>query len=231
MWRRWVPLAAVVALLGAAMLAALYANPSIPALTIERGPARTPPARGPVDDDRTPPPPPGSPGPSEADLPPWVGTVLTYLCVGAIVAVAGALLWMLLRGRLVQRRTKLPTGRPPTIAQTQQSVRAAVDVGLADLDDADADPRRAVIACWVRLEAAAATAGTAREPGDTSTDLVARLLAAHMVSADVLAGFAAVYREARFATHTVDATMRDQARSALRLLRDELMADSREGGP
>jgi hypothetical protein len=229
-WRRWVPLAAVVALLGAAMLAALYANPSIPALTIERGPARTPPSRGPVRDDRTVEPP-GTPGPAEANLPPWVGTVLTYLCIGVIVAVAGALLWMLLRDRLVQRRTKLPTARPPTIAQTQQSVRAAVDVGLADLDDTDADPRRAVIACWVRLETAAATAGTAREPGDTSTDLVARLLAAHMISADVLAGFAAVYREARFATHTVDETMRDQARSALRLLRDELMAGSLEGGP
>jgi hypothetical protein len=42
------------------------------------------------------------------------------------------------------------------------------------------------------------------------------------VSAGVLDAFAAVYREARFATHTVDIGMRDQARAALTQLRDEL---------
>src|SRR5262249_18730925 len=99
-----------------------------------------------------------------------------------------------------------------------------VDEGLADLDDADADPRRAVIACWVRLERAAAEAGTPRGVGDTSADLVSRLLASHMVSGTVLAAFASVYREARFATHTVDVAMREQARAALRQVRDELAA-------
>ncbi len=57
---------------------------------------------------------------------------------------------------------------------------AAVDAGLADLDDGD--PRAAVIACWVRLEEAAAAAGTPREPGDTPGELVLRLLAGHQVS-------------------------------------------------
>ena len=86
-----------------------------------------------------------------------------------------------------------------------------------------------MIACWVRLERAAAAAGTEREPGDTSTDLVERVLADHAVTAPVLAGFAALYREARFATHVVDEAMRDQARAALRQIRDELVADVRAG--
>jgi hypothetical protein len=79
-----------------------------------------------------------------------------------------------------------------------------------------------VIACWVRLEEAAAAAGTPREPGDTPSELVLRLLGEHQVSAPVLYQLAEVYRLARYATHTVDTTMRDHARAALGQLRDEL---------
>ena len=43
-----------------------------------------------------------------------------------------------------------------------------------------------------------------------------------IASADVLAEFADVYREARYATHPVDERIRDQARAALRRLRAEL---------
>jgi hypothetical protein len=227
-WRRWIPLAAVVALLGAAMLASMYANPVIPPL-VEGGRQRqnTPAARGPATAVATASPPPSA-SPTETTVPAWLSWVVTAVCLAAFVIVIVMLLWILVRDRLVQRRRALAVdpGRLPTAGETERHVRAAVDVGLADLDDADADPRRAVIACWLRLETAAAQAGTVREIGDTSTDLVARLLADHMVSADVLDGLAAVYREARFATHTVDEAMRDQARSALRQLRDELMAES-----
>src|SRR5204863_9458777 len=101
-----------------------------------------------------------------------------------------------------------------TSAQARDQLIAAVEAGLSDLDDADADPRRAVIACWVRLEQAAAAAGTPRNVGDTPTELVTRLLTGHAVSAAVLYWLAEVYRLARYATHTVDATMRDQARGA-----------------
>jgi hypothetical protein len=223
-------LAAVVALLGAAMLASMFANPVIPPLV--EGPRGTPDTQPPpasepavATDSATPT---ASPAPYETIVPAWLSWAVTAICLAVFVTVIVALLWVLVRDRLVQRRRPLAVdpGQLPTPAETERHVRAAVDVGLADLDDADADPRRAVIACWLRLEAAAAEAGTPREVGDTSTDLVARLLADHMVSADVLAGLAAVYREARFATHAVDETMRDQARSALRQLRDELMAES-----
>jgi hypothetical protein len=99
---------------------------------------------------------------------------------------------------------------------------AALDAGLEELSDTDRDPRRAVIACWVRLEDAAAAAGTPRHPGDSPTDLVGRLLAEQRVDAGVLAALLEVYREARYATHTVDDQMRSQARSALQRLRADL---------
>jgi hypothetical protein len=227
---RWVPLAAVVALLGAAMLAALFANPTIQGLPEERpAPAQTPFAGAPTD----PPsfvtgPPPGLVDRGQP-LPEWVSWLISALCLTGILTLVGALLWILFRDQLVQRKAKLPVERSPlpTIAETQARVRAAIDESLADLDDTDNDPRRAVIACWVRLEAAAAQAGTPPEVGDTSTELVERLLETHMVSGDVLAALAAAYREARFATHTVDEAMREQARAALRRLRDELRAGAR----
>ncbi|MEU8615511.1 DUF4129 domain-containing protein, partial [Actinoplanes sp. NPDC048791] len=100
----------------------------------------------------------------------------------------------------------------------------ALDAGLQELSDTDRDPRRAVIACWVRLEQAAAAAGTPRHAGDSPTDLVARLLAEQRLDAGVLTPFAAVYRQARYATHTVDDQMRQQARSALERLRVDLGA-------
>ena len=65
--------------------------------------------------------------------------------------------------------------------RTAEELVAALDAGLEELSDADRDPRRAVIACWVRLEQAAAAAGTPRHPGDTPTDLVGRLLAEQQV--------------------------------------------------
>jgi hypothetical protein len=104
----------------------------------------------------------------------------------------------------------------------EEEVVAALEAGLLDLDDADVDPRKAVIACWVRLEQAASAVGVPREPGDTSTDLVVRVLGQYSASAGVLTSFADVYRLARYATHQVDTDMRDHARDALRRLRAEL---------
>jgi len=223
---RWIPLAAVLALLGAAMLAGVFANPVIgttPASIVTRGGAvQTPenelqPAQtgGPVKPDDV----------AGGEI---LVRILLFACALAVLVVLLAMLWMALRHRFgVRRDTLRVAGVELPQPSTQERVRAAVDEGLSDLDDLDADPRRAVIACWVRLEAAAAAAGTAREPGDTSTELVQRLLESHAVSGRVLDDFAAVYREARFATHTVDVAMRDQARAALRQLRDELSVGAR----
>ena len=228
---RWVPLAAVVSLLGLAMVSATFANPRIDLLPQPPPPPPEVSATGSLDDAVAPSEISGTPLDSrQIDLPPVVAWVLGGLCVLVVVIVLAMLLWMLLRDRIGQGQLEMIEPEiPPTEEETEQTVRAAVDAGLAELDDADADPRRAVIACWVRLEAAGASAGTERSPGDTSTELVSRLLARHYVSEPVLTALAEVYREARFARHPVDETTREQARTALRLLRDELSAGARRG--
>ena len=223
--RQWIPVIAVVALLAAAMVSALHAPPTFettdttPRVTREWGP---PPDAEFVPLD--PPPTLEPPEPSGSGLPPWFATVLNLVCAIVVMAVVGALIWLGLRDRLMVRARVATVADPEQVRRrVREQVQAAVDEGLSDLDVSDADPRRAVIACWARLEAAAAAAGTQRRPGDTSTDLVERLLVDHDVTASVLAELAAVYRQARFAPSVIDPQMREQARAALMQVRDELM--------
>lgn len=225
--RRWWPLAGVTGLLAVAAVAATHSSLRLSRLDedpLAELPGRTDDATGPPPSLVAQPSAVAEAGPTE--LPGWLATLATALCVIVVAAVVGLLLWVLIRDVLRRRVTgHMPAGGgvgAPSAAGTAEEVVAALDAGLVDLSDAEVDPRRAVIACWVRLEQAAAAAGTPRRIGDTPTDLVTRLLAAHDVSADVLAAFAHVYRQARYATHTVDERMRGEARSALRRLRAEL---------
>ena len=147
---------------------------------------------------------------TQAHIPQWVGTAAVVLLGLAILAALGYLVWILIRGALRRTTRALPAQRARRTAEgTAGEVVAALDAGLVELYDRDTDPRVAVIACWVRLEEAAAAAGVPRLAGDTPTDLVTRLLQGDpaagvpaIASADVLAEFAHVYREARYATHT-----------------------------
>ncbi|MEU9741671.1 DUF4129 domain-containing protein [Micromonospora chersina] len=229
--RRWWPVAAVILLLSVAALAAGHA-------TI--GASRIPPAADNI--PYVPDYPSAEPAPSitieprdlgeptSGGIPGWLATTAVVLLGVAVLAVIGYVLWTVLGGALRRTTRAVPTQRARRTAEgTAREVVAALDAGLEDLDDRSTDPRTAVIACWVRLEEAADEAGVPRRAGDTPTDLVSRLLRGDpaagvpaIASADVLDGFAHVYREARYATHTVDERMRDQARAALRRLRGEL---------
>ncbi|MFI5926777.1 DUF4129 domain-containing protein [Micromonospora sp. NPDC051543] len=229
--RRWWPVGVVAALLAAAALASAHSS---------IGASRIPPAAENV--PWVPEYPTDVPSPSipveprdageatQAHIPQWIATVAMALLGLAILAVLGYLTWILLRGALRRTSRALPAQRARRTAEgTAREVVAALDAGLVELDDQSTDPRVAVIACWVRLEEAASAAGVPRHLGDTPTDLVTRLLRGDestgvpaIVSADVLAEFAHVYREARYATREVGAGTRDQARAALRRLRGEL---------
>jgi hypothetical protein len=222
--RRIGPLLAVGALLGAAAVAAALATPQITSVPVPQliQSGHPPPANTPAGAVSQPP----GAGRMQPDtqLPGWVGVLVTVLCIGIVGAIVAVIIWMVFRDSLVNRKGRLvpEEEQAPDPVVSRDQVLAAVDAGLSGLADDETDPRRAVIACWVRLEEAAASAGTPRHPGDSPTDLVLRLLAAHQVSAPVLYPLAEVYRLARYATHTVDAGMRDRARTALRQLRAEL---------
>lgn len=222
--RRWWPLAAVLALLFLASLAATRSAPQLDRFEPDAAPSiEAAPLLPPSLEARAEP----SQEPSKAggDLPDWTGTVALVILGIVGVIVIGLVVWALLRQTLSRRGNRKGRREPRRPeARTAEDLVAALDAGLQELSDTDRDPRRAVIACWVRLEQAAAAAGTPRHAGDSPTDLVARLLAEQRLDADVLTPFAAVYRQARYATHTVDDQMRQQARSALERLRVDLGA-------
>ncbi|WFE24977.1 DUF4129 domain-containing protein [Solwaraspora sp. WMMD791] len=230
-FRRLWPLAAVAVLL--ALTAVAAANSTLPVgrtdATVERELPALPDYQQPQTAPTFEPPQEDFAAADQQQIPSWIPLAAGALCGTAVLVVAGLLIWTLLRD-LVRRRPRRATGgirrrtRLPDEPGSAAEVVAAVDAGLVELSDADTDPRRAVIACWVRLEQAAAAAGTPRQVGDTSTDLVTRLLAGHAISAQVLSAFAAVYRQARYARHAVDERTRAQAQSALRRLRGELTA-------
>ncbi|RLK23498.1 uncharacterized protein DUF4129 [Micromonospora sp. M71_S20] len=229
--RRWWPVAAVVLLLAVAAFSSAHSS---------IGASRIPPAADSI--PYIPEYPTAEPVPSipveprdtaettGTRIPKWLVTAVVVLLGLALLGAFGYLTWTLVRGAMRRTTRALPTRRPRRTAEgTAREVAAALDAGLEELDDRDTDPRTAVIACWVRLEEAAAGAGVPRLPGDTPTDLVTRLLRGDpsagipaIASADVLAEFAHVYREARYATRKVDERTRDQARVALRRLRGEL---------
>jgi ABC-type transporter Mla MlaB component len=221
--RRWWPLAAVLVLLFVTSLAATRSQPQLDQIKPDAT-ATTPPPLLPTSI------PSATHAGTQTDtpssgLPDWVGTVaLILLCVVGLI-VLGIVVFALLREQAKRRaKRKGKLARKKTQPRTADELVAALDAGLEELSDADRDPRRAVIACWVRLEQAAAAAGTPRHPGDTPTDLVGRLLAEQQVDSRVLAALLEVYRQARYATHTVDDQMRRQAVDALQRLRADLGA-------
>ncbi|WP_319462094.1 DUF4129 domain-containing protein [Micromonospora sp. RTP1Z1] len=238
--RRWWPIAAVTILLAVASFSAGHSS---------IGASRIPPAADNV--PYVPDYPSAEPAPSiaveprdaaeatQAQIPSWIATTaMVVLGLAALLAI-GYVGWTLIGGALRRTTRAIPVQRARRTAEgTARDVVAALDASLVELDDRDTDPRTAVIACWVRLEEAAEEAGVPRLAGDTPTDLVSRLLRGDpaagvpaIASADVLDGFAHVYREARYATHTVDERMRDQARAALRRLRGELTTLSGQVAP
>lgn len=222
--RRWMPVVAAVTLIVTAVVAAMYANPVInrtPAsgMTLD---APTPGAR-PTSSVVPEPSPTATDDQAESTGALWPLVVVGTL--GSIVVLV--LFWSLLRerwGRLRRpaRPASVSTAEP--VPDGKGRLSEAVEESIAELDDTATDPRRAVIACWVRLEQVAATVGTPRSPSDTSTDLVARLLTEHRISAPVLDQLAGLYRAARFAPSEVPGSMRDLARAALGRIRVELGA-------
>ena len=123
---RWVPLAAVVALLAAAMMAAAYANP-----TIERAPLDLS-GTGEQPEGPTPAPPDatiaGSLAPAQGTVvPSWVGWLFTVGCSAIVLGVLGLLLWLLLREKLPSLRSRVAVEQsdPPTPTETARRVRRA----------------------------------------------------------------------------------------------------------
>lgn len=138
-----------------------------------------------------------------------VREVLIAALLAAVIAIAIAA-WRLYRAR----RPRHPSGPLGEPADTAAELARAVESGRAALRDLD-DARAAIIACYVAMERSLADAGTARKVAETPSELLARAVATGLISAAPADRLTRLFYEARFSTHLMPGSQRDEAQRAL----------------
>lgn len=146
----------------------------------------------------------------------WLPALLTGSILFATVAgIVALVIWKRVKGAEWEREAELS---------------AALDEVLADtLDDlrAERDPRRAVIATYARLERTFAAHDVPRDPSETPREYVDRALDWLGVSTFAVRRLTQLYERAKFSSHEIDATMKDESIEALAGLRAELDAETK----
>ncbi len=102
-----------------------------------------------------------------------------------------------------------------------------IDLGAARAALSVGRPSNAIIACWVRLEAAVATAGWPRSGAETSAEYTERIVATASVDSNAISELAALYREARFSDHMLNDSDRARAIDALSRVESSLRSGAR----
>jgi Domain of unknown function (DUF4129) len=116
-------------------------------------------------------------------------------------------------------------GRTARQPRTELADELAEALGDA-LDDlhAEADPRRAIIAAYARLERVLSANGVARQDSETPDEYLARVLRDLELRRDAIGRLTDLFGQARFSHHHLDSTMKESAIGALEQVRDELRA-------
>ncbi len=100
------------------------------------------------------------------------------------------------------------------VPDTPAELARAVHSGRQALRELD-DSRAAIIRCYVAMEQSLAQAGAARGAAETPDELLARAVAEDLVSGTPAGRLTALFYEARFSTHPMPASRRDDAEQAL----------------
>lgn len=142
----------------------------------------------------------------------WIPVSITL----GLIAVAIAGVWWSGRSR---RRARGELGGGPLA----DALAAAVDESLDDLR-AEPDPRRAVIAAYVRLERVLAGYGLPRKASEAPLEYLGRMLGEFSVSPPAARRLTNLFERAKFSQHAVGPEMKEQAIGALETVRDDLAA-------
>lgn len=147
----------------------------------------------------------------------WLGAViLGAILIGLAAAVASAAAYRRSHGDLLEEEAGLA---------------AALDAVLADtLEDlyAERDPRTAVINAYARMEQTFAAYRVPREEAETSLEYVERALDRLNVSGWAVRRLTNLFERAKFSSHEVGTTMKDDAIETLASVRAELEAGEHE---
>ncbi|HJS50200.1 MAG TPA: DUF4129 domain-containing protein [Gaiellaceae bacterium] len=118
-----------------------------------------------------------------------------------------------------RRRRRARFGREAV----EEAIIDALDDMLDDLR-AEADPRRAVIAAYARLERVLAAHGVARSASETQEEYVARIFGQLEIDFRSIRRLTDLFVVAKFSQHVVDVDMKEEAIDILEQVRDELRA-------
>lgn len=148
---------------------------------------------------------------------------LRYVLVALVIAAAITALVILLR----RSRRRLPPEPEVSLEDDDDSavLQAALQAGRAALADLTED-RKAIIACYAAMERSLASAGAAREVGETPDELLARASAAGLLHGDAPETLTALFYGARFSSHEVPAGTRATALRCLDAIEADLSAAS-----
>jgi hypothetical protein len=133
-----------------------------------------------------------------------------------VVALAAVAVAALLLARQRRRRRPVEAGLVEALAE-------ALEETLDDLH-AERDPRRAVIAAYVRFEQILAAHGVPRRPSEAPEEYLARALRSLELPRASVARLTALFETAKFSLHDVDAGMKEEAIRAVSQTLDELRA-------
>jgi hypothetical protein len=152
----------------------------------------------------------------------WMLRVLLVLIVAVIVALVV---------RAVLRRLR----RDPVTPKDEVGAPLLPDVLIAGVRESEAHLDRgtsseAVINAWLTLERTAVEVGIDDDLSRTPTELVSAVLEGYAVDRPAIERLADLYREARFSVHHIGEEQREEAREALRSVREDLTRPLRAMG-
>ena len=117
--------------------------------------------------------------------------------------------------------------RPPTDEELAEHLAHVLDDTLDDIRG-EADPRRAIIAAFARLERVLAANGVPREPAETADEYVRRVLRDLSLDPRAVERLTRLFARAKFSHHEVDTAMKEEAIGALEEVREELRLAAEE---
>ncbi len=136
-------------------------------------------------------------------------------------AVGGGL--VLLAFVLMRRRRDDELEDEEEAGTMEEELTAVVSDAIDDLRG-EADPRRAVIAAYARMERVLGQHGHPRDPSEAPFEYLARVLLRLRVRPAAVQDLTELFERAKFSTHEIDQRMKERAISSLVSVRDDLQA-------
>ena len=122
---------------------------------------------------------------------------LAVLAVGTVIAAC--------RPRSAAATAPDPVEPAVEAPGTPENLARAAEVGLAEVEDPNREPRTAIIACYVAMERELARVpGAAPQEFDTASEVLARAVDQHALRAGAATQLVDLFDEARFSRHVMD---------------------------